>query len=78
MIVGGAENRPPMFDKAMYNLWESRILLYINGKKNGRMMVESIENGPLVYPTVEKDGQIRKKKYAELTEQEQLQDDSDA
>ncbi|GJW77062.1 hypothetical protein Tco_0138744 [Tanacetum coccineum] len=47
------------------------------GKKNGRMMLESIENGPLVYPTVEVDGQIRKKKYTELTEQEQLQDDCD-
>ncbi|GJY47064.1 hypothetical protein Tco_0436127 [Tanacetum coccineum] len=41
------------------------------------MMLESIENGPLVYPTVEVDGQIQKKKYTELTEQEQLQDDCD-
>ncbi|GJS47659.1 retrovirus-related pol polyprotein from transposon TNT 1-94 [Tanacetum coccineum] len=77
MIVSGAENRPPMLDKSMYNSWESHMLLYIKGKKNGRMMLESIENGPLVYPTVEEDGQIRKKKYAELTKQEQLEDDSD-
>ncbi|GJR04267.1 hypothetical protein Tco_0527251 [Tanacetum coccineum] len=27
-----------------------------NRKKNGRMMLESIENGPLVYPIVEEDG----------------------
>ncbi|GJU36753.1 hypothetical protein Tco_1185107 [Tanacetum coccineum] len=46
-------------------------------KINGRMMLESIENGPLVYPTIEENGKIRKKKYAELTEQEQLQDDCD-
>nr|GFA81957.1 hypothetical protein [Tanacetum cinerariifolium] len=39
------------------------------------MMLESIKNGPLVYPTVEVDGQIRKKKYTELTKQEQIQDD---
>ncbi|GKB33651.1 hypothetical protein Tco_0873052 [Tanacetum coccineum] len=77
MIVAGAENRPPVLDKTMYNSWESRMFLYIKGKKNGRMMLESIENGPLVYPTVEEDGKIRKKKYAELTEQEQLQDDCD-
>ncbi|GJW05202.1 hypothetical protein Tco_1564058 [Tanacetum coccineum] len=77
MIVAGSENRPPMLDKAMYNSWESRMLLYIKGKKNGRMMLESIENGPLVFPTVEVDDQIRKKKYTELTEQEQLQDDCD-
>ncbi|GJS19844.1 hypothetical protein Tco_0448476 [Tanacetum coccineum] len=77
MIVVGDENRPPMLDKVMYNSWESRMLLYIKGKKNGRMMLESIENLPLVYPTVEEDGQIQKKKYAELTKQEQFQDDCD-
>ncbi|GJY54687.1 integrase, catalytic region, zinc finger, CCHC-type containing protein [Tanacetum coccineum] len=41
------------------------------------MMLEYIEKGPLVYPTIEEDGKIREKKYAELTEQEQLQDDCD-
>nr|GEW93093.1 hypothetical protein [Tanacetum cinerariifolium] len=53
MIVVGVGNRPPMLDKAMYNSWESRMLLYIKGKKNGRMMLESIENEPLVHPTIE-------------------------
>ncbi|GJX70883.1 hypothetical protein Tco_0308054 [Tanacetum coccineum] len=77
MIVVGAENRPPMLDKTMYNSWQSRMLLYIKGKKNGRMMLESIENGPLVYPTIEENGQIRNKRYVELTQQEQLQDDID-
>ncbi|GKA95605.1 reverse transcriptase domain-containing protein [Tanacetum coccineum] len=46
--------------------------------KNGRMMLESIENGPFVYPTIEEDGQIRKKKYVELTEQDHLQDECDS
>nr|GEW29322.1 hypothetical protein [Tanacetum cinerariifolium] len=55
---------------------ESYVALH-QRKENGRIMLESIENGPLVYPTVEEDGQIRKKKYAELIEQEQLQDDCD-
>ncbi|GKC48562.1 hypothetical protein Tco_1071307 [Tanacetum coccineum] len=77
MIVAGAENRPPMLDKSMYNSWQSRMLLYIKGKKNSRMMLESIENGPLVYPTIEENGVIRPKKYAKLTEQEKLQDDCD-
>ncbi|GJV93734.1 gag-pol polyprotein [Tanacetum coccineum] len=53
MIVADAENRLPMLDNLMYNSWEIHMLLYIKGKKNGRMMLESIENGPLVYPTVE-------------------------
>ncbi|GJW99863.1 hypothetical protein Tco_0183777 [Tanacetum coccineum] len=41
------------------------------------MMLYSINNGLLVYPTVEEDGQIRTKKYSELTEAQQLQDDCD-
>ncbi|GJT60818.1 hypothetical protein Tco_1004351 [Tanacetum coccineum] len=41
------------------------------------MMLESIQSGPLVYPTIEENGQVRDKKYAELTEQEKLQDDCD-
>ncbi|GJU97181.1 hypothetical protein Tco_1326452 [Tanacetum coccineum] len=59
MIVAGAENCPPMLDKTMYNSWQSRMFLYIKGKKNGRTMLESIENGPFVYPTIEENGQIR-------------------
>ncbi|GJW98336.1 hypothetical protein Tco_0180144 [Tanacetum coccineum] len=77
MIIASAENRPPMLDKTMYNSWQSCMLLYLKGKKNGRMMLESIENGPLVYLTIEENGQVRNKKYAELTEQEKLQDDCD-
>nr|GEX52470.1 hypothetical protein [Tanacetum cinerariifolium] len=62
----------------LLNVWiMSCMLLYIKGKKNGRMMLESIKNGPLVYPTIKENGQIRNKKYAELTEQEKLQDDCD-
>ncbi|GJT95597.1 putative retrotransposon protein [Tanacetum coccineum] len=56
MIMAGAENRPPMLDKTMYNSWQSRMLIYIKGKKNGRMMLESIENGPLVYLAIEENG----------------------
>ncbi|GJW18043.1 retrovirus-related pol polyprotein from transposon TNT 1-94 [Tanacetum coccineum] len=77
IIVAGAENRPPMLEKLMYDSWASRIRLFIKGKKHGRMMLDSIENGPVVYPTVEEDGQTRPKKYSELTEAQQLQDDCD-
>ncbi|GKA08390.1 hypothetical protein Tco_0687721 [Tanacetum coccineum] len=52
IIVAGAENRPLMLEKSMYGSWASRIHLFIKGKKHGRMMLDSIDNGPLVYPTV--------------------------
>ncbi|GJR78080.1 hypothetical protein Tco_0148865 [Tanacetum coccineum] len=77
IIVAGAENHPPMLEKSMYDSWASRIRLFIKGKKHGRMMLDSIDNGPLVYPTVEENGQTRPKKYSELTEAQQLQDDCD-
>ncbi|GJV07259.1 hypothetical protein Tco_1344915 [Tanacetum coccineum] len=77
MIIAGAENHPPMLDKTMYNSWQSHMFLYIKGKKNNGMMLESIKNKPLVYPTIEEDGKLRDKKYVELTEQEKLQDDCD-
>nr|GEV75499.1 hypothetical protein [Tanacetum cinerariifolium] len=49
----------------------------LHWKKHGRMMLDSIDNGLLVYPTVEEDGQTRPKKYSELTEAQQIQDDCD-
>ncbi|GKA59065.1 hypothetical protein Tco_0758378 [Tanacetum coccineum] len=77
IIVIGAENRPPMLEKLMYDSWASRIRLFIKRKKHGRMFLYSIDNGPLVYPTLEENGQARPKKYFELTEAQQLQDDCD-
>ncbi|GKB83898.1 hypothetical protein Tco_0950793, partial [Tanacetum coccineum] len=77
IIVAGAENRPSMLEKSMYNSWTSRMRLFIKGKKHGRMMLDSIDNGPLVYPTVEENGQTRPMKYSELIEVQQLQDDYD-
>ncbi|GJZ73878.1 integrase, catalytic region, zinc finger, CCHC-type containing protein [Tanacetum coccineum] len=55
----------------------SRIRLFIKGKKHGRMMLDSIDNGPLVYSTIEDNGQTRPKKYSKLSEAQQLQDDCD-
>nr|GEX69403.1 hypothetical protein [Tanacetum cinerariifolium] len=77
IIVAGVENRSPMLEKSMYDSWEIRIRLFIKGKKHGRMMFDSIDNGPLVYPTVKENRQTRPKKYSKLTEAQQLQDDYD-
>ncbi|GKC73569.1 hypothetical protein Tco_0050466 [Tanacetum coccineum] len=67
-----------MLEKSMYDSWASRIRLFIVGKKNGRMILDLIDEGPLVYPTVVgEDGQTRPKKYSEPTEEQQLQDDCD-
>ncbi|GKD70494.1 hypothetical protein Tco_1324584 [Tanacetum coccineum] len=77
IIVAGAENHPLIIEKSTYDSWASHIRLFIKGKKHGRMMLDSIDNGPLVYLIVEEEGHTQPKKYSELTEAQQLQDDCD-
>nr|GEY72758.1 hypothetical protein [Tanacetum cinerariifolium] len=54
-ILSGADNRPPMLEKDMYDSWKSRRELYMLNRQHGRMILESVENGPLLWPTVEED-----------------------
>ncbi|GKC13166.1 hypothetical protein Tco_1009948 [Tanacetum coccineum] len=77
MIIADADNRPPMLDKTMYDLWKSCMEIYIENRDNERMILNSIENGPLIWPTVEENGETRKKKYEELSALEKLQADCD-
>nr|GFA64876.1 hypothetical protein [Tanacetum cinerariifolium] len=78
MIIVGAENRPLMLEKSMYDSWKSRMELYIEYRENGRMILKSVQNGPLVWPTIVKEnGTTRIKKYEELSVTEKLQADSD-
>ncbi|GJT18371.1 hypothetical protein Tco_0877077 [Tanacetum coccineum] len=74
MIIAGANNRPPMLEKFMYDSWKSRMELYIENRENMRMVLNSILNGPLVWPTVaQEDGTTMTKKYEELSVFEKLQ-----
>nr|GEZ96771.1 hypothetical protein [Tanacetum cinerariifolium] len=52
----GADNRPPMLEKDMYDSWKSRMELYILNRSHGRMILESVEQGPLIWPSVEVEG----------------------
>nr|GEW07278.1 hypothetical protein [Tanacetum cinerariifolium] len=77
MIVVGAEDRPSMLEKSMYESWKSCMLLYIQGKEHGRMIHDSVLNGSLVWGTIEADGITRPKTYEELSEKEKFQADCD-
>ncbi|GJZ98339.1 hypothetical protein Tco_0670792 [Tanacetum coccineum] len=66
-ILSGADNRPPMLEKDMYNSWKSRMKLYMTNTQHGRMILESVENGPLIWPTIEENGVTRLRKYSELS-----------
>nr|GEX99169.1 hypothetical protein [Tanacetum cinerariifolium] len=76
-ILFGADNRPSMLEKDMYDSWKSRMELYMLIRQHGRMIFESVEQGPLLWPTVEEDGVTRLKKYSELSTAEAIQADCD-
>nr|GEX35633.1 hypothetical protein [Tanacetum cinerariifolium] len=76
-ILSGADNRPPMLEKDMYDSWKSRMELYMLNRQHGRMILESVKHGPLHWPTVEEDRVTRLKKYSELSAPEAVQADCD-
>ncbi|GJU85386.1 hypothetical protein Tco_1292932 [Tanacetum coccineum] len=51
--------------------------LYIMNRKHGRMILESVENGPLIWPTIEENGVTRPRKYSELSATDAIQADCD-
>nr|GEZ59088.1 hypothetical protein [Tanacetum cinerariifolium] len=55
-ILSGVDNRPPMLEKDIFDSWKSRMELYMLNRKHGRMILESVDNGPLLWPTVEENG----------------------
>nr|GEZ69557.1 hypothetical protein [Tanacetum cinerariifolium] len=76
-ILSGADKRPPMLENDMYDSWKSRMELYMLNRQHGRMILESVEQGPLLWPTVEEDGVTRLKKYYELSAAEAIQANCD-
>ncbi|GJW44638.1 hypothetical protein Tco_0073437, partial [Tanacetum coccineum] len=77
MILSGADNRPPMLDKDLYDSCRSRMELHMKNREHGRMILKSVEHGPLIWPTVEENGVIRTKKSTELSAAEKIQADCD-
>nr|GEU98850.1 hypothetical protein [Tanacetum cinerariifolium] len=55
-ILSGADNRPPMLEKDIYDSWKSQMELYMLNRQHGQMILEYVENGPLLWPTVEENG----------------------
>nr|GFD42943.1 hypothetical protein [Tanacetum cinerariifolium] len=66
-----------MLEKDMYDSWKSRMELYMLNHPHSRMILESVEQGPLIWPTMEVKGVTRVKKYLELSTGEAIQADCD-
>nr|GEU89536.1 hypothetical protein [Tanacetum cinerariifolium] len=76
-ILSGVDNHPPMLKKDMYDSWKSRMELYMLNRQHGRMILSSVEQGSLIWPSVEVDGVTRLKKYSKLSAAEAIQADCD-
>ncbi|GKE24092.1 hypothetical protein Tco_1435604, partial [Tanacetum coccineum] len=78
VIVIGDDNHPPMLDKTRYSSWVSRMLLYMKGKEHGKLLVDSVLNGPFKYGTVVVPrnettlATARERTYIDLTDEEKL------
>ncbi|GJV51487.1 hypothetical protein Tco_1447228 [Tanacetum coccineum] len=77
MILSSADNRLLMLDKDLYVSWKSRMELYMQNRENGRMILELVQHGPLIWPTIQENGVTMTKKYAELYATEKIQADCD-
>nr|GFC33283.1 hypothetical protein [Tanacetum cinerariifolium] len=72
-----ADNRPPMLEKVMYDSWKSRMELYMMNRQHRRMILDSVQNAPLIWPTIEENGVTRLRKYSKLTPTKAIQADCD-
>ncbi|GKE02885.1 hypothetical protein Tco_1390868, partial [Tanacetum coccineum] len=76
-LLSGGDNKPPMLKKHLYDSWKSRMELYMLNRPHSRVILASVEKGPLVWPTITVDGVTRPKDYTELTPAETIQADCD-
>ncbi|GJZ55989.1 hypothetical protein Tco_0611182 [Tanacetum coccineum] len=76
-LLSGGDNKPPMLEKHLYDSWKSIMELYMMNRPHGRMILASVEKGPLVWPSITEDGVTRLKEYVELTPTEAIQADCD-
>nr|GEU38052.1 hypothetical protein [Tanacetum cinerariifolium] len=77
MILYSANNHPSMLDKDLYDSSKSQMELYMQNREYERMILKSVENGPLIWPTFEENKVTRTKKYAELSAAKKIQADCD-
>ncbi|GKC00211.1 retrovirus-related pol polyprotein from transposon TNT 1-94 [Tanacetum coccineum] len=76
-LLSGGDNKPLMLEKHLYDSWKSRMELYMLNRPHGRMILASVEKGPLVWPSITVEGVTRLKEYTELTPAEGIQADCD-
>nr|GEU81824.1 ribonuclease H-like domain-containing protein [Tanacetum cinerariifolium] len=62
-------------DKEMYDSWKSIMEQYMLNRQHGRMILESVENGPLIWPSIKENRVTIPKKYSGLSHTKSIQAD---
>ncbi|GKA58337.1 hypothetical protein Tco_0757525 [Tanacetum coccineum] len=73
VLAADSENRPLMFEKGGYDTWQSHMLLYIEGRENGQMLLDLIFLGlfqfiDITIPINEEARRAAKKRMQTLTD----------
>nr|GEX58927.1 hypothetical protein [Tanacetum cinerariifolium] len=71
----GSESRPPMLNKENYVPWSSRLLRYAKSRPNGKLILNSILNGPYVRKMIPEPGDANRE--INVTETFHLQIEAD-
>ncbi|GJV89510.1 hypothetical protein Tco_1533448 [Tanacetum coccineum] len=59
IYAAGSENRPPMLNKENYVPWSSRLPRYAKSRPNGKLIYNSIMNGPYVRQMIPEPAEIK-------------------
>nr|GEZ47877.1 hypothetical protein [Tanacetum cinerariifolium] len=73
--MAGSESRPPMLNKENYVPWSSRLLRYAKSRPNGKLIHNSILNGPYVRKMIPEPGDVNRE--VTVTETFHLQTDDE-
>ncbi|GJS06180.1 retrovirus-related pol polyprotein from transposon TNT 1-94 [Tanacetum coccineum] len=75
IYAAGSENRPPMLNKENYVPWSSRLLRYAKSRPNGKLIYNSIMNGPYVRRMIPEPGDADREVPVNETFHEQTNDE---
>ncbi|GKB16484.1 hypothetical protein Tco_0850407 [Tanacetum coccineum] len=75
ICAAGSENRPPMLNKDNYVPWLSRLLRYAKSRPNGKLIYNSIMNGPYVRLIISEPGDLARTVPVPETFHEQTDDE---
>nr|GEV59766.1 hypothetical protein [Tanacetum cinerariifolium] len=65
--IAHAKVKDPLSKGPPHVSWKSIMELYMMNRQHGRMILESVENGLIIWPTIEENGVTRPRKYSELS-----------